>query len=138
MSSFLEGILKEYPGQMMPLAQVYCYYNRARGTCMTIAHSKGCPISDSLLALISPDDLYRASVLMESLDLPVQLREFSSGVRALHPKGLSDEAFCSRIANSLEDGPLTATLLADQLNISITLAKEQLLVRPSRLRMEDL
>ena len=82
-----------------------------------------------LEALISPEDLYRACLLMESLRLPVRMKEFASGVRALHSKEYSDEEFCLRVEELLEEGkPLTASGVASLLGISITLAKEQLLV----------
>ena len=109
----MQNILPTTPGEIMPLAQVYCLYNRARGT-----------------ALISPEDLYRACVLMEPLGLPVTLREFSSGVRALQPKIHSDKEFAKRIETLLEKGcdGLTALYVAEEFGISLTVAKEQLLV----------
>ena len=50
-------------GGMLALTDVYCFFNRARGT-----------------EMISPEDLYRACVLFEELQLPVRLRKFDSGV----------------------------------------------------------
>eukprot|EP00012_Vannella_robusta_P004677 CAMPEP_0206207612 /NCGR_PEP_ID=MMETSP0166-20121206/15697_1 /ASSEMBLY_ACC=CAM_ASM_000260 /TAXON_ID=95228 /ORGANISM="Vannella robusta, Strain DIVA3 518/3/11/1/6" /LENGTH=283 /DNA_ID=CAMNT_0053628411 /DNA_START=158 /DNA_END=1012 /DNA_ORIENTATION=- len=112
LSDFMEGVLPQYPGQVMPLAQVYCLYNRARGT-----------------ALISPEDLYRACVLMEPLGLPIQLREFTSGVRALQPRNHSDRQFSIRIESLIDTvGPVSASIVAENFSISMTLAKEQLLV----------
>lgn len=48
---------------MIQLSDLYCYFNRARGT-----------------EMVSPEDLYRACVLFEALNLPVRLRRFDSGV----------------------------------------------------------
>ena len=48
---------------MMTVTDVYCFFNRARGT-----------------ELISPEDLYRSCVLFDELQLPVRLRKFDSGV----------------------------------------------------------
>lgn len=79
--------------------------------------------------MISPEDLYRACVLMEPLGLPVQLREFSSGVRALQPRNHSDRQFSYRIEDLIEtNGPVTVAFVAETFSISVTLAKEQLLV----------
>jgi ESCRT-II complex subunit VPS36 len=78
LSEFLRKPLKESRGGMMILPDVYCLYNRARGT-----------------ALISPDDLYRACLLFERLDLPVRLRRFGSNVLAVHlSKKKSFHSFC--------------------------------------------
>lgn len=48
---------------MIALTDLYCLFNRARGT-----------------SLISPEDLHRACLLFEKLNLPVKLRRFDSGV----------------------------------------------------------
>jgi len=53
-------------GKMMALTDVYCVLNRRRGT-----------------ALISPEDLYKASLLLASLNLPIHLRQFQSGMLVL-------------------------------------------------------
>lgn len=50
-------------GGMIALTDLYCFFNRARGT-----------------SLISPEDLHRACLLFEKLNLPVKLRRFDSGV----------------------------------------------------------
>jgi len=47
---------------VIALTDLYCIFNRARGT-----------------EMISPDDLYRAALLFETLKLPVRLRKFDSG-----------------------------------------------------------
>lgn len=112
LSDFMMNILPTTPGEIIPLAQVYCLYNRARGT-----------------SLISPEDLYRSCVLMDTLGLPVILREFSSGVRALQPRIHSDNEFCKRIEKLLDrENGVTALFVAEEFGISLTLAKEQLLV----------
>lgn len=60
----------QHAGGNMSLADVYCLFNRARGT-----------------ELISPEDLYRACVLLETLGLPLRLRKFDSGVMVIQPEG---------------------------------------------------
>ncbi|KAJ6811051.1 vacuolar protein sorting-associated protein 36 isoform X1 [Iris pallida] len=52
----------EKAGGMIALVDVYCLFNRARGT-----------------ELISPEDLLQACALWEKLDVPVMLRKFDSG-----------------------------------------------------------
>ena len=51
---------------MLTLYDVYCMYNRSRGT-----------------DLISPTDLKQACGLMDKLGLPIMLRELDSGVIVL-------------------------------------------------------
>jgi len=50
-------------GGIMTLTDVYCVFNRARGT-----------------ELVSPDDLLAACKLLSTLGLPLRLRSFPSGV----------------------------------------------------------
>jgi ESCRT-II complex subunit VPS36 len=58
-----QGVL-EAAGGMLTLIDVYCVFNRARGT-----------------ELISPDDLIHAAELFPKLDIPIRLRAFDSGVK---------------------------------------------------------
>lgn len=62
-------------GGMMTLADVYCRVNRARG-----------------LELLSPEDLLNACKIMESLELPLKLYQFSSGVMVLQLQSLNHES----------------------------------------------
>ena len=52
---FVEKPLQDTPGSMMQLTDIYCMYNRARGT-----------------ALISPDELVNACMLFKKLRLPLK------------------------------------------------------------------
>lgn len=61
-------------GGMMSLTDVYCRINRARG-----------------LELLSPEDLLNASRLMETVNLPLKLFEFDSGVKVLQLEALRNE-----------------------------------------------
>ncbi|MCD9643050.1 Vacuolar protein-sorting-associated protein 36 [Datura stramonium] len=63
----------ERAGGMINLIDIYCLFNRARGT-----------------ELISPDDLLRACSLWEKFDVPVMLRKFDSGVMVIQSKSHSD------------------------------------------------
>ncbi|KAJ6687555.1 VACUOLAR PROTEIN-SORTING-ASSOCIATED PROTEIN 36, partial [Salix koriyanagi] len=59
---------------MINLIDIYCLFNRARGT-----------------ELISPEDLLQACSLWEKFDVPVMLRKFDSGVKVIQNKSHSDE-----------------------------------------------
>lgn len=95
---------------MIPLPDVYCYFNRARGS-----------------ELISPDDLYRACVLFEELNLPVRLRRFDSGVLVVQSAGHDDMAIATQMKQLIEEhGPLTALDVAKYKKVSPALTLEQL------------
>nr|KYP34305.1 Vacuolar protein sorting-associated protein 36 [Cajanus cajan] len=64
----------ERAGGIINLIDIYCLFNRARGT-----------------ELISPDDLLQACSLWEKFDVPVVLRKFDSGVMVIQTKSHSDE-----------------------------------------------
>jgi len=98
-------------GGMVTLPDLYCAFNRARGT-----------------EMISPDDLYRACVLFEELHLPVRLRRFDSGVLVVQSMSQTDDAIAKQITDLIRlDGPQTAFDVARTKNISIAFATDQLL-----------
>jgi len=100
----------EKSGGMIALPDLYCIFNRVRGT-----------------ELISPDDLYRACVLFDELNLPVRLRRFESGVLVVQSLSQTDDAIAKQIADLIRlDGAQTAFDVARTKNISIALATEQL------------
>ncbi|WVZ01828.1 hypothetical protein V8G54_022634 [Vigna mungo] len=68
----------EKAGGIINLIDIYCLFNRARGT-----------------ELISPDDLLQACSLWEKFDVPVVLRKFDSGVMVIQTKSHSDEEVSS-------------------------------------------
>lgn len=61
-------------GGMISLTDVYCRVNRARG-----------------LELLSPEDLLDACKVMETLNLPIKLYQFDSGVKVLQLVTLDSE-----------------------------------------------
>lgn len=84
---FLDKPLR-HAGGNMSLADVYCLFNRARGTgALSPGHlritGKCSHFVCQCLELISPEDLYRACVLLEPLKLPLRLRKFDSGVMVI-------------------------------------------------------
>ncbi|KAL6582226.1 Vacuolar protein-sorting-associated protein 36 [Orobanche minor] len=64
----------ERAGGMINLIDIYCLFNRARGT-----------------ELISPDDLLQACSLWEKFDVSFMLRKFDSGVMVIQSRTHSDE-----------------------------------------------
>lgn len=95
----------------MTLTDVYCVYNRARGT-----------------NLISPEDLLTAIGYMSTLKLGISQREFPSGLKVVQGADFSDEVMAEKLKNlSLEKGHLTSADASRDLHISALLANEQLL-----------
>ncbi|KAK1667677.1 hypothetical protein QYE76_055836 [Lolium multiflorum] len=105
----------ERAGGMMALVDVYCLFNRARGT-----------------ELISPEDLLQACSLWDKFDVPVMLRKFDSGVKVIQTKTHSDDEVFARISSlaqkpdALKKG-ISPTDAAFTLGIAPALAKEHLL-----------
>ncbi|KAJ8922496.1 hypothetical protein NQ315_007525 [Exocentrus adspersus] len=109
-SEFLVSHVEEMGG-MMALTDVFCRVNRARS-----------------LELLSPEDILNACRVMESLDLPLKLFQFNSGVMVLQLRTLDDESIAEATAILVDDrNSLSAEELSQQLGISLTLAKERLL-----------
>lgn len=110
----------ERAGGMINLIDVYCVFNRARGT-----------------ELISPDDLLQACSLWEKFDVPVMLRKFDSGVMVIQNKSHSDEEVFARIKalvtnpDALQTG-ISASDAAMTLGIAPAMAKEHLLTAESK------
>eukprot|EP00270_Netrium_digitus_P015424 TRINITY_DN5402_c0_g2_i2.p1 TRINITY_DN5402_c0_g2~~TRINITY_DN5402_c0_g2_i2.p1 ORF type:complete len:501 (+),score=140.55 TRINITY_DN5402_c0_g2_i2:216-1718(+) len=108
-------------GGMMSLVDVYCHFNRARGT-----------------ELISPEDLLQACRIWDTMNVGLMLRQFDSGVIVIQSKSRSDEQMLMRIkqmVRSRAEGKrvgVTAMDAANELGISPALAKEQLLLAERR------
>ncbi|OAD67688.1 hypothetical protein PHYBLDRAFT_80409 [Phycomyces blakesleeanus NRRL 1555(-)] len=94
------------------LADVYCIFNRARG-----------------VALVSPEDLYKASTQFESLQLPFRLKKFPSGLLVVQSVAMDDDQAASRILSHVKNhGHLTALQLAEIEHWALAVASEQLLM----------
>ncbi|XP_046394760.1 vacuolar protein-sorting-associated protein 36 [Ischnura elegans] len=99
-------------GGMMGLVDAYCRVNRARG-----------------LELIPPEDLLNACNQLERLHLPIILRQFDSGVKVLQLQSHSDEKIVEKTLSMLEArNSLTPEELAQEIGISVLLAKERLII----------
>ncbi|XP_019850834.1 PREDICTED: vacuolar protein-sorting-associated protein 36-like [Amphimedon queenslandica] len=99
-------------GGMISVTDVYCMYNRARG-----------------LELVSPDDVVSACQLFQSLDLPMRLRVFDSGVLVVQSL-VHNEANVIEETSKLitEHSSLTAQELSNLVGVAIMLATERLLL----------
>ncbi|TXG49186.1 hypothetical protein EZV62_025061 [Acer yangbiense] len=110
----------ERAGGMISLIDIYCLFNRARGT-----------------ELISPEDLFKACSLWEKFDVPVMLRKFDSGVMVIQNKAHSDEEVFARLRTlvtkpeTLQTG-ISASDAAMTLGIAPAMAKEHLLTAESK------
>ncbi|MPC12870.1 Vacuolar protein-sorting-associated protein 36 [Portunus trituberculatus] len=103
----------EEAGGVMLLSEVYCRINRARG-----------------LQLLSPEDVVQACSLMRTLDLPLSLHTFESGVQVVQITGLDQDKVVKDTALVLSchevDG-MSAGDLARECGVPLLLARERLL-----------
>jgi len=110
LSAFTSKLVVLRSVQMATLSDVYCYFNRARGT-----------------SLVSPSDLAKAAKLMGVLGLPVRLRILSSGLAVLHDVSFNDDRLKDRILSMMDStGHVTASDLARSESLSSQLAAELL------------
>ncbi|CAJ2657187.1 unnamed protein product [Trifolium pratense] len=107
-------------GGIINLIDIYCLFNRARGT-----------------ELISPDDLLQACSLWEKFDVPIVLRKFDSGVMVIQNKSHSDEEVFTKIKvlvmkpDALRSG-ISPSDAAMTLGVAPAMAKEHLLSAESK------
>jgi ESCRT-II complex subunit VPS36 len=94
---------------MMTLTDVYCLYNRARGT-----------------NLISPEDLLQAVDRLQDLKVGLSARTFTSGLRVIQDDALTQEAWKDRLVQVAKNG-CTSNTVAHELHLSWILANELLL-----------
>jgi len=110
-----EFLLKplERNGGMLSLVDVYCLYNRARGT-----------------ELVSPKDLLDALAIMAKLRLPVKLRKFKSGVLVAQLASQDEEKRAGKVLEltvSKKTKGIDEMEVCKQLNLSVQLGLEELL-----------
>merc|ERR1711933_176330 len=102
-------------GGMMTLTDVYCFYNKARGT-----------------QLVSPDDLLEACRMMSSMGMPMKLKQFDkTGVMVLQLNAFNEQnqtkTILDLIATKCQNKGINELRMSQLLNISINLAREQLI-----------
>ncbi|KAK9803478.1 hypothetical protein WJX73_006449 [Symbiochloris irregularis] len=112
LADFLVKPLQTHSG-IMALPDVYCLFNRARGT-----------------ELVSPDDLLAAVALFPKIGAPMALRTFASGLLVVQSSLHSDAEVCRQL-QALVPGPglgpsLTASDVARALQVPLPIASEHL------------
>ncbi|GJP67557.1 hypothetical protein CLOP_g24363 [Closterium sp. NIES-67] len=114
LADFIGPVLEKTGGTML-LVDVYCIFNRARGT-----------------ELISPDDLLKACSLWSSFNSPAILRRFDSGILVVQLKTHSDEHVTRKIQEMVSTNEalrfgVSIADVAQALGVSPAVAKEELL-----------
>jgi len=111
LSEFVCAYLKHEKTFMIPLTDLFCVFNRARGT-----------------EMISPDDLLRAASLLADLKLPVISEQFSSGVIVVKLASYTREAINKKIQEQIASSEkLKEFDFAQKERISLGVAHEQLI-----------
>lgn len=117
-SSILSVPLRECGG-MMTMPEAYCRVNRARG-----------------FEPISPEDLLNACQALQTMDLPITMHRFPSDVIVLQLREMGVE---TTVDNTVEFvatmGSCSAKDLADNLGITIVLARERLLAAEEQAKL---
>lgn len=111
LADFLRPRLRK-AGGVLTLTDVYCLYNRARGT-----------------NLIAPDDLVKAVPLLKKLRLGMAEVVFPSGVRVVQEDAFDDAEAAQRfvdMAGKNNSGSITAMQVSREMHIPSLLAQEQL------------
>ncbi|CDS03037.1 hypothetical protein LRAMOSA00439 [Lichtheimia ramosa] len=98
---------------MKPLTDLYCVFNRARG-----------------VAFISPEDLYKAAMQFEVLQLPFRMRQFPSGLLVVQSLYMDDERAAQRVLDRIKEqgGHITSLRLAELENFALAVATEHLMI----------
>ena len=107
---FLVSIVDKFGG-VVGLIDLYCMYNRARGT-----------------DLISPDDLKIACQKLHETSTRFMLKTYPSGVVTIQSKMFNEDAYYQRLAQTIMEsqGGMSANKLAQKLNVNVILMKEHL------------
>lgn len=107
LGDFVSKLLERRQTPLLTLADVYCVYNRARGS-----------------NLVSPHDLYQAARLCEPLGLPIILNRLPRGLLVLQARDKSDQAIIDRIVSRMANptDSVDALDLASRERVSLTLA----------------
>ncbi|KAJ8661018.1 hypothetical protein O0I10_003240 [Lichtheimia ornata] len=112
LADFLSKFL-DRQDSMKPLTDLYCVFNRARG-----------------VAFISPEDLYKAAMQFEVLQLPFRMRQFPSGLLVVQSLYMDDERAAQRVLERIKEqgGHITSLRLAELENYALAVATEHLMI----------
>jgi ESCRT-II complex subunit VPS36 len=84
LSEFSSKLIDKRGTAILPLADIYCLYNRARGT-----------------NLVSPDDIYRSASLFKKLNLAMELTQLPTGLLVVQESSENEMSIMKRILSSL-------------------------------------
>jgi len=120
LADFLDPLLKRRGG-LITLPDVYCFVNKARGAA----------------ELVSPYDLIQSTKLFQKLKIPLSLRSFSSGVLVIQSAYHDEDTICAKVTWLAEEDkalakPLTAVVMARELQMPLTIAEQHLLLAEKR------
>lgn len=110
LADFALRLLERRKSPILPLSDLYCLYNRARGA-----------------NLVSPNDLFIAVTLFESLSLPVRLERLTTanGLLVVQASAQSEQVILKRILESLKNQKeecLDAFTVSRNENVSLSIA----------------
>ena len=96
---------------MVGLVDLYCMYNRARGT-----------------DLISPDDLSIACKKLDETSQRFVLKRYPSGVVTVQSRMFNADSYYQRLAETIQQsqGGMSANKLAEKMKVNVILMKEHL------------
>ncbi|ORX46327.1 Vps36-domain-containing protein [Hesseltinella vesiculosa] len=108
---FLTKLMTNKQHDIWTLTDIYCLFNRARG-----------------VALISPQDISKASLQFDRLKLPFRVRQLeSNGILTIQSVDMDERRSAARILrHTKQSGYITALQLASLENWSLVIALEQL------------
>lgn len=88
-------------------------------------------ISQYSIAFISPEDLYKAAMQFEVLQLPFRMRQFPSGLLVVQSLYMDDERAAQRVLDRIKEqgGRITSLRLAELENFALAVATEHLMVK---------
>eukprot|EP01023_Acetabularia_acetabulum_P027803 TRINITY_DN26314_c0_g1_i1.p1 TRINITY_DN26314_c0_g1~~TRINITY_DN26314_c0_g1_i1.p1 ORF type:complete len:604 (-),score=72.92 TRINITY_DN26314_c0_g1_i1:256-2016(-) len=123
LSQFLCAPMKKSFG-MMTLQDTFCWFNRARG-----------------VELVSPDDLKNAVAQFPKIKAPYQMKELSgSGVMVIVSNEMDEKVICCKIGEMVKTEdvsccgiPLTASKVAHQMGVPLSIAQEHLFLAEKKL-----
>lgn len=106
---FLKSVMDKVGG-VIGLIDLYCMYNRARGT-----------------DLISPEDLKIACVKLNNQSQLYMMKEYPSGIKTMQSRQFNSSSYYKRIADTLVEHPgLTPMRIAEQMQVNEVLIKEHI------------
>ena len=112
---FLNTALNKFGG-VLGLVDLYCLYNRARGTDM-----------------ISPEDLLIAVNQLNETSTKYMIRNYTSGLKTVQSRLFKEDQYYEMIAGKLQqEGCLSTMKLAEAMKVNVALMKEHVAIAEER------